>query len=70
MAVVTAPSPDGGKMSLMMKIILAMGLTQVGLPIEGIAMILAVDRLMDMIRTAVNVTGDAIVTSFVAMGEG
>ena len=51
-------------------VMLTMVLTQVGLPIEGIAIILGVDRLMDMIRTAVNITGDAIVTSIVAKGEG
>ncbi|MBU0778682.1 MAG: dicarboxylate/amino acid:cation symporter, partial [Alphaproteobacteria bacterium] len=37
-------------------VMLTMVLTQVGLPIEGIAIILGVDRLMDMIRTAVNIT--------------
>ena len=51
-------------------VMLTMVLSQVGLPIEGIAIILGVDRLMDMIRTAVNITGDAIVTSIVAKGEG
>ena len=45
---------------------LTMVLTQVGLPIEGIALILGVDRLMDMIRTAVNITGDAVVSVIVA----
>jgi proton glutamate symport protein len=34
-------------------------LTAVGLPIEGIGLILAVDRLLDMVRTTVNVAGDA-----------
>ncbi|WP_432698302.1 dicarboxylate/amino acid:cation symporter [Marinobacterium sp. YM272] len=51
-------------------VMLTMVLGQVGLPIEGIALILGVDRLMDMIRTAVNITGDAVVTSIVAKGEG
>ena len=51
-------------------VMLTMVLTQVGLPIEGIALILGVDRLMDMIRTAVNITGDAVVTTIVAKGEG
>ncbi|MBS1302268.1 dicarboxylate/amino acid:cation symporter [Loktanella sp. SALINAS62] len=51
-------------------VMLTMVLGQVGLPIEGIAIILGVDRLMDMIRTAVNITGDAVVTSIVAKGEG
>lgn len=51
-------------------VMLTMVLTQVGLPIEGIAIILGVDRLMDMIRTAVNITGDAVVTTVVARSEG
>lgn len=50
-------------------VMLTMVLTQVGLPIEGIALILGVDRLMDMLRTAVNVSGDAVVTTIVAHGE-
>jgi Na+/H+-dicarboxylate symporter len=44
--------------------------TQVGLPVEGIGLILGVDRLLDMIRTAVNISGDAVVTAIVAKGEG
>ncbi len=51
-------------------IMLSMVFAQVGLPIEGIALILGVDRLMDMIRTAVNVSGDAVVSSIVAKSEG
>jgi Na+/H+-dicarboxylate symporter len=51
-------------------IMLAMVLKQVGLPVEGIALILGVDRLLDMVRTAVNVTGDAVVTCIVAKSEG
>jgi Na+/H+-dicarboxylate symporter len=51
-------------------VMLTMVLTQVGLPIEGIAIILGVDRLMDMIRTAVNITGDAVVSVIVAKSEG
>jgi Na+/H+-dicarboxylate symporter len=50
-------------------VMLTMVLTQVGLPIEGIALILGVDRLMDMIRTAVNITGDAVVSVIVAKTE-
>lgn len=50
-------------------ITLAMVLTQVGLPVEGIALIIGVDRLLDMLRTAVNVTGDATVSSIVARSE-
>ncbi len=51
-------------------IMLSMVFHQVGLPVEGIALVLGVDRLMDMIRTAVNVSGDAVVSSIVAKSEG
>jgi len=51
-------------------VMLAMVLNQVGLPVDGIALILGVDRLLDMVRTAVNVTGDAAVTCIVAKSEG
>jgi Na+/H+-dicarboxylate symporter len=50
-------------------ITLAMVLTQVGLPVEGIALIIGVDRLLDMVRTAVNVTGDSVVSIIVANSE-
>ncbi len=50
-------------------ITLAMVLEQVGLPVEGIALIIGVDRLLDMLRTAVNVTGDAVVSTLVAISE-
>jgi len=51
-------------------ITLTMVLQQVGLPIEGIALIIGVDRILDMVRTSVNVTGDATVSCIVAKGEG
>ncbi len=51
-------------------IMLAMVLQQVGLPVEGIGLIIGVDRLLDMMRTAVNVTGDATVATIVAKSEG
>jgi Na+/H+-dicarboxylate symporter len=51
-------------------IMLAMVLRQMNLPVEGIALILAVDRLLDMTRTAVNITGDAAVSCIVARSEG
>nr|WP_206675238.1 dicarboxylate/amino acid:cation symporter [Mariprofundus sp. NF] len=50
-------------------IMLAMVFNQVGLPVEGIALIIGVDRLLDMIRTAVNITGDAVITTIVARSE-
>ena len=51
-------------------ITLALVLTQVGLPVEGIALIIGVDRLLDMTRTVGNVVGDATVASVVARSEG
>lgn len=51
-------------------VMLAAVLTQVGLPVDGVALILAVDRLLDMTRTVVNVSGDAAVTMIVAKREG
>ena len=51
-------------------VMLSLVLTQVGLPVEGIALIIGVDRLLDMLRTAVNVTGDATVSCIVANSEG
>ena len=51
-------------------ITLAMVLTSVGLPTEGIALIMGIDRIIDMLRTAVNVTGDAVCTAIVANKEG
>ena len=50
-------------------IMLSMVFAQVGLPVEGIGLILGVDRLLDMMRTAVNVTGDAAVSVIVAKSE-
>lgn len=47
-------------------ITLAMVLTSVGLPTEGIALIMGIDRIIDMLRTSVNVTGDAVCTTIVA----
>ncbi|NRA54119.1 MAG: dicarboxylate/amino acid:cation symporter [Gammaproteobacteria bacterium] len=51
-------------------IMLSMVFAQVGLPMEGIGLILGVDRLLDMVRTAVNVSGDAVVSTIVAKTEG
>ncbi len=50
-------------------IMLTMVLTQVGLPVEGIMLIIGVDRLLDMLRTAVNITGDGTVSTIVARSE-
>ena len=51
-------------------VMLVMVLNQVGLPVEGIGLIIGVDRLLDMTRTATNITGDAMVTTVVAKSEG
>lgn len=51
-------------------IMLAMVLQQVGLPVDGIALIIGIDRLLDMTRTVVNVTGDCTVACIVAKSEG
>ena len=47
-------------------ITLTMVFNSVGLPIEGIALIMGIDRILDMTRTAVNITGDAVCTTIVA----
>ena len=49
---------------------IALILPAVGLPVEAIAIVLAVDRLLDMCRTAVNVTSDLVITALVAHTEG
>lgn len=50
-------------------IMLSMVLQSAGLPLEGIGLIMGVDRLVDMGRTAVNVTGDAVCTTIIAKQE-
>ncbi|PHR73542.1 MAG: dicarboxylate/amino acid:cation symporter [Arcobacter sp.] len=59
----TAGVPGGGL------IMLSMVLTSIGLPLEGIAIIAGIDRILDMARTTVNVTGDAMVSLLIAKGE-
>lgn len=63
-AIGTAGVP-GGSIPL-----LAMVLVMVGIPAEGIALILGVDRLLDMARTVPNVTGDLLTSLIVAKQEG
>lgn len=48
---------------------LSMVLASVGLPVEGIALIMGIDRILDMMRTAVNITGDAVCTTIIARQE-
>ena len=50
-------------------IMLTMVLTQVGLPVEGVALIIGIDRLLDMMRTAVNITGDSMVSLITSKSE-
>jgi len=50
-------------------ITLAMVLQQVGLPVQGIALIIGVDRLLDMARTAVNISGDSMIACIVGKSE-
>jgi DAACS family dicarboxylate/amino acid:cation (Na+ or H+) symporter len=50
--------------------VVAMILGQVGVPIEGIGVILGVDRFLDMCRTTLNVTGDLAAAVVVSRGEG
>jgi proton glutamate symport protein len=51
-------------------VVLAAMLTQFGLPLEGAAILLGIDQIMDMGRTAVNVMGNCIATAVVARWEG
>ena len=60
----TAAVPSAGTITLVII------LQQFGLPLEAIGIILAVDRILDMLRTSVNVTGDAAVACIVAESEG
>jgi Na+/H+-dicarboxylate symporter len=51
-------------------IMLTLVLTQAGLPVEGVALIAGIDAVLDMARTAINVTGDAMVATVIAKTEG
>lgn len=50
-------------------IMMGMVLTSVGLPLEGIALIAGIDRILDMLRTTVNITGDSVITLLVDKSE-
>jgi DAACS family dicarboxylate/amino acid:cation (Na+ or H+) symporter len=68
MAVVTAIGTagiPGGSIPLLMMV-----LGMVGVPMEGIAIILGVDRILDMCRTVLNVTGDMVTATIVSRFEG
>jgi Na+/H+-dicarboxylate symporter len=60
----TAGIPSAG--IIMLSLILA----ELGIPLEGITLLLGVDRLLDMMRTSINVTGDTCITCVVAKSEG
>jgi Na+/H+-dicarboxylate symporter len=62
-AIGTAPIPGAGV------VMLAVIMTPLGIPLEGVALILGVDRLLDMARTVVNVAGDAACAVVVAASE-
>ncbi|MDR2121374.1 MAG: dicarboxylate/amino acid:cation symporter [Tannerella sp.] len=51
-------------------VILAMVLTSIGIPPEGLALIIGIDRPLDMLRTSVNVTGDATVACMIDKNKG
>ena len=59
----TAGVPGAGMLML------SLVLKQAGLPLEGIGVVIGVDRIIDMFRTAVNITGDAVCTLVVARSE-
>ena len=50
-------------------IMLTVIFTQIGIPLEGITLLLGVDRLLDMMRTSVNVSGDLCISCIVASSE-
>lgn len=48
---------------------LTLVLSTVGLPLEGVALIAGIDRILDMARTVVNVSGDLVATTIIAKSE-
>ena len=67
-SVLCAIGSAGVPMSAM--VMMAIILSTVDLPVEGIGLVIGVDRILDMLRTAVNVYGDTCVAVLVAKGEG
>jgi Na+/H+-dicarboxylate symporter len=51
-------------------IFMGLALSSVGLPLEGIGLILGIDRILDMVRTTINITGDSAITLIVDKSEG
>ncbi len=64
LASIGTPGVPGGAI-----IMLVIVLTSVGIPVEGLALIMGIERPLDMMRTVANVTGDATVASIVASSE-
>lgn len=60
-----SPGVPGGSIVLVIMV-----LTSVGLPVEGLALILGVDRPLDMLRSSVNLTGDSAISCIIAHSEG
>ena len=58
LASIGTPGVPGGSM-----VMTVMVMSSVGIPIEGLALIVGIDRPLDMLRTVVNVTGDTFVAS-------
>lgn len=65
LAAVGAPGIPGGGIVMLIAV-----LTSVGVPAEGVALIMAVDRILDMSRTVVNVAGDGVAAVIVTRAEG
>lgn len=51
-------------------VMLTLTLTAAGLPLEGLALLAAIDRIIDMVRTATNVTGQVLIPTLVARENG
>ena len=60
----TAGIPSAGMLTI------SVVLAQAGLPVEGIALIIGVDRLLDMLRTTVNLAGNSVASMLIAKGDG
>ncbi len=66
---ITMPAPGTAAVPGAGIVMLIIILEAINVPAAGIALILGVDRILDMCRTAVNVTGDAAVTAVIAASE-
>ena len=64
MSSIGTPGVPGGSI-----VLIIMVLTSVGLPVEGLALILGVDRPLDMLRSAVNITGDSTIANIIHYSE-